>query len=62
MMGVSHGKVALYVMLVNIIMLWPMALASFYWEKYSYLFTLIVFILMSVLWGGIQNYYYRRNS
>jgi len=61
-LGMSHKKLALSVLLINVMMLWPMATMAFVWDKYSYYIAAVSILLMSVLWGAIQVYYYRHYS
>ena len=61
-MGASHKSLALSVLLINVIILWPMAAMAFVWDKYSYYIVAASLFLISVLWGIIQMHYHREYS
>jgi len=61
-LGMSHKKLALSVLLINVMILWPMSTMAFVWDEYSYYIVAVSILLMSVLWGAIQVYYHRHYS
>jgi len=61
-LGMSHKKLALSVLLINVMILWPMAAMAFVWDEYSYYIAAASIFLISVLWGSIQVHYYRISS
>ncbi len=61
-MGASHKRLALGVLLINVMILWPMATMAFVWGEYSYHIAAASILLISVLWGAIQVHYYRNHS
>jgi len=61
-MGASHKSLALGVLSINVMILWPMATMAFVWGEYSYHITAACILLISVLWGAIQVHYYRNRS
>jgi len=61
-LSISHKKLALSVLLINVMMLWPMATIAFVWDEYSYYIAAVSILLMSVLWGAIQVHYHRNYS
>jgi len=61
-LGVSHKKLALSVLLINVMILWPMATMAFVWDEYSYYMAAASILLISVLWGAIQVHYHRHYS
>ena len=61
-MGASHKRLALSVLLINVIILWPMATMAFVWDEYSYYIAAVSIFLISILWGSIQVHYHRNYS
>jgi len=61
-MGASHKRLALSVLLINVIILWPMATIAFVWGEYSYYIAAVSILLISVLWSCIQVRYHRLHS
>ena len=61
-MGASHKRLALSVLLINIMILWPMAAIAFVWDEYSYYIAAASIFLISVLWGSIQVHYHNISS
>jgi Fuc2NAc and GlcNAc transferase len=61
-MGVSHKKVSVSVLLINVAILWPMAYMALVWKEYSFYIVSITLFLLSVLWLSIQVYYHRNYS
>ena len=61
-MGASHKRLALSVLLINVMILWPMACIALVWGEYSYYMAVASILLMSVLWAGVQVHYYRDHS
>ena len=61
-LGMSHKNLALSLLLINIMILWPMATMAFVWGEYSYHIAAASILLISVLWGAIQVHYYRHHS
>jgi len=58
-LGMSHKKLALYLLLINVMILWPMASMAFVWDEYSYYIAATSIFLISILWGSIQMHYHR---
>ena len=61
-MGASHKRLALSVLLINVIILWPMATMAFVWDEYSYYIADVSIFLISILLCSIQVHYYRNHS
>jgi len=61
-MGTSHKRLALSVLLINVMILWPMATMAFVWDEYSYYIAVTSLFLISVLWGSIQVHYHSISS
>ena len=61
-LGMSHKKLVLSVLLINVIILWPMATMAFVWDEYSYYIAAVSIFLISILWGSIQVHYHRNYS
>jgi len=61
-LGMSHKKLALSVLLINVMILWPMAAMAFVWDEYSYYIAATIIFMMSTLWVSIQVHYYRVSS
>ena len=61
-LGMSHKNLVLSLLLINIMILWPMATMAFVWGEYSYHIAAASILLISVLWGAIQVHYYRHHS
>jgi len=61
-MGASHKRLVLSVLLINVMILWPMATMAFVWSEYSYQIAAASILLVSLLWGGIQVRYHRTYS
>ena len=61
-MGASHKSLVLSVLLINAMILWPMATMAFVWGEYSYYIAAASLFLISVLWGIIQMHYHREYS
>lgn len=59
-LGISHGRLAAMVAVLNLLVIWPFAWAAYRWHQASIYLTLIVISLMFLLWAGIQGHYYRR--
>ena len=59
MTGVSHDKLAISILLINVMMLWPTAYAAYRWEEFSNYFVAVALLLMSAIWGSSQFYYHR---
>jgi len=57
-MGVSHKKLALSILLINVMVLWPMAYMAYVWSEFSYYFVAVSMLLISILWGSIQVHYH----
>jgi len=53
-MGASHKKLAFSILLINVVILWPMATMAFVWSEYSYYIATVSIFLMSIIWGSIQ--------
>ena len=58
-MGCSHAAVALGVLLINVMVLWPAAYMTYVHAEWSWMTASAIILLMSLLWGGIQLGYYR---
>ena len=54
-MGMSHGKLALSILLINIIILWPIAYIAYMLPDYSFILFITVIIFMFILWVFIQS-------
>ncbi len=61
-LGMSHKKLALNVLLINVIILWPMATMALIKDEYSHYIATSSILLISFLWGSVQVYYYRMSS
>lgn len=61
-LGMSHKNLVLSLLLINVMILWPMATMAFVWGEYSYHIAAASILLISVLWGSIQVHYYRNHS
>jgi len=61
-LGMSHKKLVFSVLLINVMILWPMATMAFVWDEYSYYIVAASILLMSILWGIIQVRYHRTYS
>lgn len=61
-MGGSHKRLALSLLLINVMVLWPMAYIAFAWDEFSYYMVVASILLVFVLWGGIQVQYHRTCS
>ena len=61
-LGMSHKCLALNLLLMNVIILWPMAYMAFVWGEYSYYIVATSVLLVSVLWCGIQVHYHHTFS
>jgi len=61
-LGMSHKNLALSLLIINVLILWPMATMAFVWDEYSYYMAAASILLISVLWGAIQVHYYRNHS
>jgi Fuc2NAc and GlcNAc transferase len=61
-MGASHKRLALSVLFINVLILWPMATMAYVWDEYSYHIAVFSIVLMSVIWGIIQMHYHRDYS
>ena len=61
-LGMSHKNLALNLLLINVMILWPMAHMAFVWGEYSYYIAAASILLISVLWGAIQVHYHRSYS
>ncbi len=57
-MGVSHKSLALSLLFINVMVLWPMAYMAFVWSEFSYYIAAVSMLLISVLWGSIQVHYH----
>ena len=58
-MGASHKRLALSLLLFNVMVLWPMAYIAFTWDEFAYYMVVASIFLVSVLWGCIQVRYHR---
>jgi Fuc2NAc and GlcNAc transferase len=58
-MGVSHNNLAMGVLGINVMILWPTAYIAYRWEKLSCVVASIVLLLMCIVWGVIQLRYNR---
>lgn len=58
-MGVSHENLAMGVLGINVMILWPTAYIAYSWEKLSCVIASIVLLLMCLVWGVIQLRYNR---
>lgn len=61
-MGTSHKRLVISVLLINVLILWPMATMAFVWDEFSHYIVVFSIFLMSVLWGIIQMHYHRDYS
>jgi len=53
-MGTSHEKLALCVLIINVIFLWPMAYIAWRWQQFSLAVLAVTVLIMCLLWGIIQ--------
>jgi len=58
-LGMSHKNLALSLLIINVMILWPMATVAFVWGEYSYHIAAASMLLISVLWAAIQMRYHR---
>jgi len=42
------------VLIINMILIWPLAYITYRWENYSFLNVSIITIMLCIIWGGIQ--------
>lgn len=56
-LGLSHVRLAISILIINIIILWPLAYAAQFWENLSIYLTLFSFIVVFIIWGTVQFYY-----
>ena len=61
-LGMSHKKLAINLLLINVMILWPMASMALVWDEYSYYIAAASIFLISILWGSIQMHYHRISS
>jgi len=61
-LGMSHKNLALSLLIINVMILWPMAYMALVWSEYSYYMAAASMFLISILWGAIQVHYYRNHS
>ncbi len=52
--GLSHTRVTLAVLLLNITVLWPLAWCAFSMPDYAVVFTVISYVLLALIWSKIQ--------
>jgi len=53
-MGISHARLAIYLLLINVTILWPMAYFAYHWKNISLLILAAIILLMGILWISIQ--------
>ena len=56
-MNMSHSRLAMLVLGVNIGIIWPAAYIAYRHSEYSFISLLMVILFMSIAWAGIQGYY-----
>jgi glycosyltransferase WbpL len=59
-LGISHSKLALSVLILNVIILWPLAYMAYKWDNATLYLLIVSIILMYILWLGIQVQYRAR--
>lgn len=53
-MGMSHGRLALLVFIINVLLLWPAAYLAYNYPVYSLAISIWIIVLMFILWGWVQ--------
>lgn len=53
-MGISHKQIALGLIIVNVILLWPAAYVAYRWEQLSVIMLMLAMFLLCLLWAWIQ--------
>jgi UDP-N-acetylmuramyl pentapeptide phosphotransferase/UDP-N-acetylglucosamine-1-phosphate transferase len=53
-MGVSHKELATGFLLINIILLWPLAYIAYHWQNLTWVISSGVALIICCLWMGIQ--------
>ena len=53
-LGNSHLTLLLYVIAINLLFLWPMAMLAFYYREFAVSLMIFVFLVMVILWSVIQ--------
>ena len=53
-MGASHAHLAVCVLLINVIFLWPIAYIAWRWQQFSLPVLALTVLIMCLLWGIIQ--------
>ena len=64
-MGMSHKKLAIIVIFMNLFFIWPMAYIANTWQDYAVVIAIVDVTFMFAIWGLIQVHYYKyavRNS
>lgn len=56
-LGASHKKLALWVLSINIAMLWPLAFVAYVQNVFSIYMTLLAIIIVTAIWSVIQLQY-----
>lgn len=53
-LGLDHRRLALWLLLLNVVILWPFAYVAYYYKKLSLPLTLLAVMIMTVIWIIIQ--------
>jgi Fuc2NAc and GlcNAc transferase len=61
-LGISHSTLAIYLILLNICVLWPIAYIAYRWVYLSVYMMLLSIIIVLSLWSIIQYIYYKSEN
>ena len=60
-MGVGHKSLAIYVSIINIFVLWPLAYIAYQWQQFTIASLIITVLVMLILWLTIQYRFYQQS-